>query len=351
MIQSDVLVHEAINNGWKSCIYGLGRYGKNLGVYVLEILGLYVDYVTDRDEVALAKVDLANEKKISVEELLSLNEDCYVLVCCALKHQFQIANLLSNNKRLHFDFIHNVIKIDSVINKYYGVEIKAIIKPKIAVFTCVTGGYDNILEPKYISTLCDYYVISDVPVVDSVYRFIPIADVVPEEIKNPKDQNRYCKMHGYKIFNNYRASIYVDGSIEIIGDNSTYMNNIGYSGLAMLKHPWRDCIYEEGIIVASAERTNKEGTIEQMRCYANEGMPRHYGLFECGVIVCDHETKMAQEILEKWYEEYMKMRLRDQYALPYILWKMKLPYSVIGVVDDGKDVRKSEIAIKRIDHD
>lgn len=351
MNNNDALVDEAIRNKWKTCLYGLGKYGKSVGRSVFESLGLELNYVSDRDEDVLCKSEYENVNRLSLNELLMIEEDCFVVVCVAMRYQDQIRDIFGHNTKIHYSFIHDIIKMDRVVNGYYGIHAKRLGgEKKIAVFTCITGGYDEILEPKVMSSSCDYYIISDIEKSNSNYQFIPVNNVVQRSIDNPKEQNRYCKMHGYEIFSGYDISIYLDGSIEIVGDISEYATQIGFSGLAMLRHPLRKCIYEEGIIAASSQKADKEKTVELMRQYANAGMPREYGLFECGIVVCDHSNSMGRTILDNWYEEYARTCLRDQYALPYVLWKMDLPCSVIGLVDGGRDVRRSEVAIKHECH-
>ena len=158
--------------------------------------------------------------------------------------------------------------------------------------------------------------------------------MIPPNISDNRDKNRYCKMHGYKIFPQYDYTIYIDG----------------YCGLGMARHPFRDCVFEEGIAVVAAGKSDETEIKKLLHKYANEGMPRNFGLFECGILVCDTSNRMGIDILESWYEEYMSHHLRDQLSLPYVLWKKGLPLRTIGIVDGGRNSRQSEIARLELTH-
>ena len=60
------------------------------------------------------------------------------------------------------------------------------------------------------------------------------------------------------------------------------------------------------------------------------GIPRHFGLFECGMIVTDLKNATAKHLYRDWYKEYMNGVKRDQQALIYVLWKNGLSVDSIG---------------------
>lgn len=343
-------ISDAKKNKWKTYLYGVGKLGRSLGERLFLLLDIEMNYVTDKSDLALEESCFDKEKKVKVGELVNTSNDCFVLVCVGVQYQEEIAEMLGKNAFIHYVSAYDVIKLDEVVERYWETSITRRKTPRIAVYTCITGDYDQVIKPQKLSSSCDYYLITDTPTNVPVYKVLDIGEIVPENISNPKDQNRYCKMHGFEIFPEYEYSIYLDGSIEIIGDIYEYIYSVGNSGLAMLRHPQRQCIYEEGIVVSALNKANEAETKRLLSGYAKEGMPRNYGLFECGIVVSSHNNSIGKRILEQWYKEYMKSKLRDQLVLPYVLWNEGLPSSVIGYVDNGRDVRTSEIAVKRINH-
>jgi hypothetical protein len=276
-----------------------------------------------------------------------------------------VCDMLSNNPQVNLITIDDVCTMDSVLEKFYGVEhIRSYEKlspknmvpendsveqvhrnDKIAVYTCITGGYDIIKEPCCVEENCDYYLISDEkPKELNVYKWIDVKDVVPANIMDNAAKNRWCKMHGHKIFENYKYSIYMDGSIQIVKPISYYKENIGRVGIAMHKHPLRDCIFEEGLRIYANRRGNlsKEAVVQQMKKYLFSGMPRNYGLFACTMIVRDHSDAIGNAIMTQWFEEYMNSLRRDQLSFTYILWKNGIVCSDVGILNNGVNIRKNK---------
>lgn len=210
---------------------------------------------------------------------------------------------------------------------------------KVAIYTCVAGGYDSIREPLTIEENVDYYMISDdSSLAGSLYTWIDVDAIVPNADLTPKDKNRYCKMHPYLLFPDYDFSIYLDGSIQIVNPVSHNTEKIGKTGLAMHKHRNSDCVYSEGIFLTWLGVVDKEKQKSDIVRYIEAGVPRHFGLFECGMIVTDLCNPLAKVLYEKWYEEYNTGVKRDQQALIYTLWKMGLTTDDIGEIGEGYNI-------------
>lgn len=189
------------------------------------------------------------------------------------------------------------------------------------------GGYDKLIKPNKISNQCDYFLITDVPPEvkienDEFYKRIPISLVVPEELNNPKDQNRYCKMHGFQLFQEYDYSIYIDGSIRIIGDIVELINKVGKYGIAFHKCSFCNDVYEHAMSLSIRSRIKRKDACIEMKKLVQQGFPRFYSLAECGVIVSNHTNEMGRNILIEWNDYYnCALAKRDQLYLPYILWR------------------------------
>lgn len=210
---------------------------------------------------------------------------------------------------------------------------------RIAVYTCVAGGYDSIREPLIIEKNADYFMISDdSSLAGSTYIWIDIDKIVPYADMNPKDKNRYCKLHPYLLFPEYDYSIYLDGSIQIVKSILHNIEKVGKTGLAIHRHRERDCIYSEGIFLTWLGIVDKEQMRRDIARYIEAGVPRHFGLFECGMIVTDLHNPQAVIVYKKWYEEYMRGIRRDQQALIYTLWMMGLTTDDIGDIGGNYNI-------------
>lgn len=209
---------------------------------------------------------------------------------------------------------------------------------KIAIYTCVLGGYDNLYLPDFdFAEGTDYYIITDRMDIDvGNVNLLHIDDAVPERLTNNTIKNRYCKMHGKEIFPEYNYSIYVDGNCHIKRDISQYVNLLSDYGLAIHTHDNRHCIYAEGVVLTLIKKGDNECIKQQMIQYMKEGMPRNFGLIAGGLIVRDHNNHIADKIMHEWYEEFMKGEKRDQLSFSYVVWKNGLDMNKLTTLNGGK---------------
>ena len=88
---------------------------------------------------------------------------------------------------------------------------------KIAVYTCIIGGYDDLIQPLVEDPRCDYYLLGlNQPENMGVYKWVDITGKIPDCIREDYHRiNRYCKIHPHIFFPQYDYSIYVDGRVQI----------------------------------------------------------------------------------------------------------------------------------------
>lgn len=220
---------------------------------------------------------------------------------------------------------------------------------KIVIYTCITGGYDNLLEPYYWDEKCDYVVFTDSKIESEIYKVVDIPEKV-KELNNNTLINRYMKLHPHELFEKeYDYAIYIDGNVRPISNLSSFVNKIDEDiGISMHKHSIRDCIYDEAKILKIYKKGNYEFVKQQIEKYKEEGFPEKFGMVEAGVIITDLKNNNAKEILKKWWEEFLENKsMRDQLSLPYILWKNKIDVRKISTL--GNNVFKNP-KIKVIRH-
>ena len=209
---------------------------------------------------------------------------------------------------------------------------------KIAVYSCITGRYDIYRDPLITEKVCDYFMISDEVGKSYVYQWIDVDSVVPRIDMPLKDKNRYCKMHPHELFPGYDYSIYIDGSVQIVRPIAHYISRIGKTGLGMHIHRKSDDIYSEGIFLSWLGVVDNKEIIRDMKKYLMLGIPRHFGMLECGVIVTDLHNLSAKEIYDCWYQEYLNSSKRDQQSLIYALWSLGFAATDIGNIGGDYNV-------------
>lgn len=199
---------------------------------------------------------------------------------------------------------------------------------KIAVYTCMAGDYDYVRKPKYVSSNCDYFIITDLDNHYNIFNKIEISKQIKKKYSNnPMLITRYYKTHPFELFENYDYAIYVDSNVEIMSDISKMINNINNDyGLGLHASNQRDCIYNEIKVHRILKKGNYKKMKDQAKRYKKRKFPKHYGVLDCNVVACELKNLNAIKILRDWWREYLRSEsLRDQLSLPYVLWKNKVP--------------------------
>ena len=208
---------------------------------------------------------------------------------------------------------------------------------KIAVYTVITGGYDEPKLPIYIDDTLDYYLFTDSGKTQENlpenFRALPIPEKL-NSLSNAK-KNRYMKLHPDEFITEsitgkkYDYTIYIDGRTRITCDIKPLVYSLIDSGktIAIHDHFMRDDIYEEGQMMWIRGKVDRKGTRKQLNVYKDEGMPKHFGLLENTVLIRKCNAPQIQDIMHQWWLQIEKFTHRDQLSLPYVLWKNGLDTS------------------------
>lgn len=212
---------------------------------------------------------------------------------------------------------------------------------KKVVYTCVTGGYDNIIDPKFINDDFDYICFTDNLSLRSDIWTIKPLPVETEGLSQVKKQ-RYVKINAHKILKNYTLSIWVDGNVTIKGDLNTLIKKCGANGnkcsVFVPKHPQRQCIYDEANVVLLMKKDKPENVKPQMERYKKEGFPTKYGLLQSNIMIRRHNDEKCIRLMECWYNELKNGSHRDQLSFNYACWKNQ----DVDVVYMDKHIYKSQ---------
>lgn len=206
---------------------------------------------------------------------------------------------------------------------------------KIAVYGCITNGYDIVKQPVYVGDDTTYHVFTD--------ELTNNAGIWHEHLIRVQDYyndaNRYFKFHPFEVFKDYDFAIYTDGNVKVLSDVSTICSIAKKSkiGIAMHRHHARECAYQEALACHFYKRGNYDKILEQLDRFRKEGFPENYGLCEATVIVYDLKNPIAKKLSNQWWDEYIKSGTkRDQIPFPYILWKNGFKIEDVG--DLGNDL-------------
>ena len=194
---------------------------------------------------------------------------------------------------------------------------------KIVVYTCITGGYDNLIQPKKTDGV-DYVCFTDNTNVDPKgWELRPMPDGL-EGLSKVKQQ-RMVKVLAHRYLPEYDISIWVDGSVEVKDDVKEFIKPFIHDGHSVFipEHPARSCIYKECETVKKIKKDTTDLPDKQMKKYREEGFPEKYGLVQSNIMVRWHNNEDCKEVMEVWAKEIRNFSHRDQLSFNYALWKTK----------------------------
>lgn len=219
-----------------------------------------------------------------------------------------------------------VVDLDNLIKEIHEKIEEGNKEPKIVVYTCITGGYDGLIEPTVITPGVDYICFTDDATLKSKnWKIRPL----PEEIAglSKVKQQRAVKMLPHKYLSDYSVSVYVDGSVVIRGNIKEFLSTLDLNTYSVFisEHPQRKCIYAEKKACIAVRKLTKPEDIkiaeEQMQRYKKEGFPENFGLVQANIIVRRHNDEYCKQLMEAWWAEFKENAPRDQLSFNYVLWK------------------------------
>lgn len=351
----DTFVNKIRKHEQKTVIYGSGMLGKNVRFFLEDECGIVIDYFCDKNPQLWGQIVEHNIKCLSLEELVNKKNDYNIIIAVGYRNLNDVKLFFDQNHIKNYITCPEIIKSNWVKRQFCRVEyieskkyltkgeksnrkLRQPRKGKVAVYTFIAEGYDQLHQPLIIDKNADYFVISDTKIKDlGIFHWIDVNSIVPHDIKDPFMKNRYCKMHGADIFKDYNYSIYLDGVYQIAGDIISYLDQIGKAGIALYLNETNECIYDAAIYIALIGWCRFEMVRNQLKTYALEGMPENYGYLCGGYIFRDNRNVLGSELMNLWWKEYQKWPTRDQFCLPYVMWKKGLGLEDIGIINNGQN--------------
>lgn len=202
---------------------------------------------------------------------------------------------------------------------------------RIVLYTCIIGGYDDLLEPSFIDPSLEFVCISDRPPPQgSVWRYVPVKTYFGDKAAI----NRYVKMHPHDYFHDADISIYIDGNIRIVSSPAALAQDaMSHAPIALYQHFSRNCIYAEAEECAAVGHAWFWRIYAQMNRYRRDRYLAGNGLYEGNIIIRQHNRPEIIRLMDLWWAEYHHGVRRDQLSLPYLIWKTSTVVQNLGVSD------------------
>ena len=191
------------------------------------------------------------------------------------------------------------------------------------IYTCITGNYEKLYNCSYINPNYDYICFTDNS--SNIKGNIWKIKSIPSELKDLSKvkQQRLIKICPHKYLQKYNCSVWIDGSIDIVGDIDKIINISEDNKYVYIpKHPQRDCIYDEVVACIKLKKDILKNTKPQIDKYKLEKFPKHFGLVQSGIIIRKHNNSYCTKLMELWKSEVLRGSHRDQLSFNYCLWKI-----------------------------
>lgn len=203
---------------------------------------------------------------------------------------------------------------------------------KILIYTALTQNYDNLPPIKKESNV-DYICFTDNPNIKS--NDWKIIGMDNRELLDYQRLSRKYKILGIsEIEDKYDYVMYIDCSVDFskgvkkyVSDNIDDTNEIYF-----LKHPVRNCTYEEAEECIKLKKDKVEIINKQMKFFEKEKFPKNYGLIAGTVILRKTKSKEYKKLSKEWFNWIKNNSRRDQLSIMYCIWKLKIKkYKVLDI--------------------
>ena len=209
---------------------------------------------------------------------------------------------------------------------------------KIAVYTSIFGGYDELIDDQLKVPGVDYICFTDRDLKSKTWEVRKSTSIYNDPNRNAK---KY-KVLPHRYLKEYNWSIWIDGNIKIISDFTTLCNGNPYKLYDHMKvFDARDCIYDEAQAILNLAKINSERfpekginnwkdnpnlIVNQMNKYSAAGCPKNNGLATTPIMVRNHNNADVIQQNEGWWDEIKHNSKRDQLSFNYISWKNQFNY-------------------------
>ncbi len=186
----------------------------------------------------------------------------------------------------------------------------------ILIYTAITGGYDSLQQPFLPAEDFDFVCFVSHGMKRSDYEGVWRIVEIPYSWVDMTLLARSQKLNPHTVLpDGYDFSLWIDGNIRIT-DASIYdicrdlaARDVRFAGI---RHPFRDCVYEEMEAVLR-DRRESLGNIMRLAAFlCRERFPRHAGLMESNLIFRKHNDPVIVAFDRWWWECIVKFSVRDQ---------------------------------------
>lgn len=192
------------------------------------------------------------------------------------------------------------------------------------IYTAIFGPYDTLKDPLVITPGWNYVCYTDQDFKSDVWQI----KKTPKLLDDPRMLARWFKIR-FNLFIRDEESIWIDGSFIINCDLNKWWKDNFNGIMTCIKHPIRNCIYDEANACIKFGRGNNVDIVNQVAAYAPL-VPKNNGVIQSGILM-RKKTPLTSLICRGWWDQIEKYSDRDQIsfgkiaalypgAINYISW-------------------------------
>jgi len=197
-------------------------------------------------------------------------------------------------------------------------------QPAVAVYTSVFGDFEKVWPPLHPTSSTRYFLISDSKKAVPGWRLVHVDTA---KFRSPRLGNRRQKMLFHETLDGVCASVYIDANVRTIAPLDALFAAFLASGadLGMYRHYARASVNDEARACIARDKVESAVAVdEELRFYESLGFPDAEGMWEGSVIFKNHQSPKLPAAMKEWWSLYSRFRTRDQFSLPFVIWKHKL---------------------------
>lgn len=190
-------------------------------------------------------------------------------------------------------------------------------KNKYAIYTALIGNYDEFQEPLYVDENFDYHLFTDQNIESKIFTVHKVES--PSNVRDCIKLARKIKILTDDFLPGYEYTVWIDANI-VQKKSISELVLKEPSEFKTLKHPNRNCSYEEARVCIERKKDDKEIIEKQIQLYEKSGFPSMSGLIASGLLIRQNTSKVRRFCF-LWWQHVSTYSIRDQISFSYIKWQ------------------------------
>lgn len=196
---------------------------------------------------------------------------------------------------------------------------------KIVVYTVLTGDYDRLKDPLFVTPGVDYILFTNQDIHKKVWKTVKVEN---EGLTDLMLSRRIKMLPQLYLPIGYDFNIYVDANVIIWGDISSLLTKLNANcHFAVTAHSVRNTVKDELDELVRLGKVKKELADSVYSRYQKYGFKDDLGLAECTSLIRRCNNKPLESLMQSWWREFSTDGLyRDQPSLMFCLSKEEFQY-------------------------